>query len=200
MRSHIERMSDLENGRFLDDALERAGRSASRPVDMTRFPDFAEVARFFRIEAATGLPGASRPKSTEFNDFDQAAIPASIYRAILERAARGYQQPPRAGEARVDVRLVFDPHLAERLAAWSIRWARALVDADLTRVAKFNAVRSHVERMASLEDGRALRDAFEQAGPHVVAVDAPAPPREFADVARFFRLEGMWELAQTRSR
>ena len=65
MRSHIERMSELENGRFLDDALKRAGRSAARAVDMTRFREFAEVVRFFRIEAESRLPGASRPKGTD---------------------------------------------------------------------------------------------------------------------------------------
>ena len=46
MRLHIERMSELESGRFVDDALKRAGRSTAQPVDMTRFRDFAEVVRF----------------------------------------------------------------------------------------------------------------------------------------------------------
>ena len=53
-------MRELENGRFVDDALKRAGRSAAQPVDMTRFREFAEVVRFFRIEAETQLPGASQ--------------------------------------------------------------------------------------------------------------------------------------------
>ena len=200
MRSHIERMSELENGRFVDDALKRAGRSAAQPVDMTRFREFAEVVRFFRIEAESRLPGASRPKGTDVTDSGQAATAGRIYRAILDEAAHRYREAPRAGEAPADVRLVFDSRLAERLAAWSIRWARAQIRADLSRVSQFNAVRSHVERMASLEDGRSFHDALERAGPGVVGVAAPAPPREFADVARFFRLEALWELAQVKSR
>ena len=90
--------------------------------------------------------------------------------------------------------------IAERLAAWSVRWARAEIRTDISRVSQFNAVRSHAERMASLEDGRSLHDALERTGADVVGVAAPAPPREFADVARFCRLEALWELAQVKSR
>ncbi len=160
MRSHIERMSELENGRFVDNALKRAGRSAGSPVDMTRFPEFVEVARFFRIEAESLLSGASKSKGTDATDSGQAATAGRIYRAILDEAARRYREAPRAGEALADVRLVFDSRLAERLAAWSIRWARAQIRTDLSRVSQFNAVRSHVERMASLEDGRSFHDAL----------------------------------------
>ena len=200
MRSHIERMSDLENGRFMANALERAGRSAALPVDMTRLSEFVEVVRFFRIEAESRLPGPSRPKGTDVTDSGQAATAGRIYRAILDGAARRYREATRAGEALGDLRLVFDTRLAERLAAWSIRRARAQIRADLSRVSKFNAVRSHVERMASLEDGRSFHDALERAGPLVVEVAAPEPTREFADVARFFRLEAVWELEQIKSR
>ncbi len=200
IRSHIERMSELENGRFVDDALKRAGRSAAGPVDMTRFPEFALVVGFFRIEAESRLPGATRPKGNDVTDFGQAVTAGRIYRAILDGAAHRYREAPRAGGALADVRFVFDPRLAERLAAWSIRWARAQIRADLTRVSQFNAVRSHVERMASLEDGRSIHEALERAGPGVVGVAEPAPPREFADVARFFRLEALWDLAQVKSR
>ena len=171
-----------------------------QPVDMTRFPEFAEVVRFFRIEAESRLPGAARPKGTDVTDSGQAATAGRIYRAILDGAARRYREAPRAGEALADVRLVFDPRLAERLAAWSIRWARAQIRADPSRDSQFNAVRSHVERMASLEDGRSFHDALERAGPRVVGAAVPATPREFADVARFFRLEALWELEQIKSR
>ena len=93
------------------------------PVDMTRFREFAEVARFFRIEAEDRLPGASRPKGAGVTDSGQAETAGRIYGAILDGAARRYREAPGRGPA--DVRLVFDPRLAERLAAWSIRWARA---------------------------------------------------------------------------
>jgi hypothetical protein len=51
-----------------------------------------------------------------------------------------------------------------------------------------------------LEDGRSLRDALERAGLHTGALAHLATPREFADVARFFHLEALWELEQLRSR
>ena len=200
LRSHLERMSKLENGRFADDALKRAGRSDGQLVDMTRFPEFTEVVGFFRAEAASGLPGAMRPNGSDVTAAGQAAIAGRIYRAILDRAARRYREPPRAGDALADISLVFDPRLAERLAAWSIRWARSQARADLSRVSQFNAIRSHIERMASLEDGRSLNEAIDRTGPRVAGVAGPAPPREFTDVARFFRLEAVWELAQVKSR
>ena len=118
IRSHIERMRELESGRFLDDALGRPGRSTAAPVDMTRFREFAEVARFFRIEAESRLPGAAGPKDTFDTASSQAATAGRIYHAILDGAARRYRESP-------DVRLAFDSRLAERLATWSIRWARA---------------------------------------------------------------------------
>ena len=40
IRSHIERMRELENGRFVDDALKRSGRTAQKPVDWSRSPEF----------------------------------------------------------------------------------------------------------------------------------------------------------------
>jgi hypothetical protein len=54
--------------------------------------------------------------------------------------------------------------------------------------------------MASLEEGRSLHDALARAGPKIGGRDAPAPSRDFADVARFFRLEALWELALIKSR
>ena len=154
---------------------------------MTRFREFAEVARFFRIEAESRLPGAARPKDADDAASSQAATAGRIYHAILDGAARRYRESP-------DVRLAFNSRLAERLAAWSIRWARAEISADSGRSSQFTAVRSHVERMASLEDGRSLRDTLG-------GLAAAAPPsREFADVARFFRLDALWELEQIRSR
>jgi hypothetical protein len=200
IRSHIERMSELETGRFADEALNRAGRSASKPLDMTRSREFAEVARFFRIEAETRLAGASRSKGTDVTDPSQAATAGRFYHAILDGAARRYREAPRAGGAPPDVRLVFDPGVAERLAAWSIRWTRARIRDDPGRASQFNAVRSHVERMASLEDGRSLHDALERSGPLAGGRAAPASPRAFADVARFFRLEALWDLEQIKSR
>ena len=197
LQSHLERMSKLENGRFVDDAVKRTGRSAGQLVDMNRFLEFTEVVGFFRTEAASGLPGATRPNGNDVTAAGQAATAGRIYRAILDSAARRHRESPRAGDAVVDLRLVFDSRLAERLAAWSIRWARAQARADLTRVSQFNAIRSHIERMASLEDGRSLHEAIDRAGPGVGAVAAPA---QFTEVARFFRLEAVWELAQVKSR
>jgi hypothetical protein len=200
VRAHIERMSRLEDGRFAIDALKRPGLPAAPPVDMTRFREFTEVARFFRIESEDRLQGASRPKGAGVTDSGQAETAGRIYGAILDGAARRYREVPRTSGGSADVRLVFDPRLAERLAAWSIRWARARIRLDQGRVSQFNAVRSHVERMAALEDGRSLREALERAGPLAVGLAAPSPPGEFADVARFFRLEALWELEQIRAR
>jgi hypothetical protein len=200
IRAHIERMRELEDSRFVDDAFKRAGRAAVEPIDMTRFREFAEVVRFFRIEAESWLPGASRPKGADVTDSDQAEIAGRIYRAILDGAARRYREAPRVGGAAPDVRLVFDARLAERLAAWSTRWARARIRADASRASQFTAVRSHLARMASLEDGRSLHEALERAGLLAGGPAAPVPPREFADVARFFRLEVLWELEQLKSR
>ena len=133
-------------------------------------------------------------------DSGQAATAGRIYRETMDEAAHRYRKAPRAGQALADVRLVFDPRIAERLAAWSIRWARAQIRTNVTRESQFNAVRSHAERMASLEDGRSVRDALERAGHRVDGVGGPAPPRDFADVARFFRLQALWELEQVKSR
>jgi hypothetical protein len=200
IRSHVERMSDLEHGRFVDDALRGAGRPAVGPIDMTRFREFAEVARFFRIEAESRRPGGSGPRETDGTDSGPAATAGRVYRAILDGAAHRYREAPRVGGVPTGVRLVFDSRLAERLAAWSARWARTQIRADESRASQFTAVRSHLERMASLEEGRSLHDAPERAGPIIGGIAAPAPPREFADVARFFRLEALWELEQIKSR
>ncbi len=66
--------------------------------------------------------------------------------------------------------------------------------------ARFAADRSHLERMTALEDGRALHDALTRASPSGGRSDPSPPPREFAEVARFFRLEARWELELIRSR
>jgi hypothetical protein len=198
VRSHIERMSALESGRFLNNILERAGRPAVEPVDLNRLREFADVVRFFRIEAESQLPKASRPNGTDVTASTRAA--AQIYRAILDSAARRCREMPHADGVPPDARRVFDPRLAERLGAWSIHWARAQAVVGEGTPARFAAVRSHIERMASLEDGRALRDALAPAGPAIDESIAPAPPREFAEVARFFRLEALWELERIKSR
>ncbi len=198
MRSHVERMRELEDGRFVVDALKRAGRPVAPPADMTRFREFVEVARFFRIEAEDRLPGASRSKGAGVTNSGQAETAGRIYRTILDGAARQYRESPRTGGGLADARLVFDPRLAERLAAWSVRRARA--GADPGRASQLAAVRSHLERMSDLEAGRSLHEAFERAGPLADGLAAPSPPREFADVARYFRLEALWEMEQIRSR
>jgi len=200
VRSHIERMSALESGRFLDDTPKRAGRPAFEPVDMNRIREFADVVRFFRIEAESQLPKASRPNGTDVTASSRAAAAARIYRAILDGAARRCREMPRAGGAPPDARLVFDPCLAERLGSWSIRWARAQAAVGEGTLSRFAAVRSHIERMASLEDGRSLCDALAPAGPPIGKSVVPAPPPEFAEVARFFRLEALWELERIKSR
>ena len=200
VQSHIERMRALESGRFLYDTLKRAGRPVVEPVDMNRLREFADVVRFFRIEAESQLPRASRPKGMDVTASSRAAAAARIYHAILDGAARQYQEMPRTGGAPPDASLVFDPCLAERLGSWSIRWAHAQASVGEGTLSPFASVRSHLERMASLEDGRSLRDALAPAGPPIGKSAVPAPPREFTEVARFFRLEALWELAMIRSR
>jgi hypothetical protein len=193
-------MSALESGRFLDDTLKRVGHPAVEPVDMNRLREFADVARFFRIEAESQLPNTSRPNGADVTVASRATAAAQIYRSILDGAARRCREMPRAGGAPPNTRLVFDPSLAERLGAWSIRWARAQAAMGEGTLSRFAAVRSHIERMASLEDGRALRDAFAPTGHPTGKSVAPAPSSEFIDVARFFRLEAVWELERIRSR
>ena len=200
MRSHIERMRELETGHFWEIALKRTGRAGNQPVDMTPTRKFADVIRFFRIEAENRLSDTSRPGVTDATHSGQVATAGHTYRAILDEAAREYVEAHRAGAALADRRLVIDSRFAERLAAWSMRSARAESFADPNRVAQFNAVRSHLERMSSLEDGRSFRYALERATHDANAVAALAASSEFADVARFFRLEAMWELALVRSR
>jgi hypothetical protein len=200
MRSHIERMRELETGRLWDVALKRLGRSGSQSVDMTITREFGDVIRFFRIDAESRLSDASRPNDVDVTHSGQAATAEQIYRAILDKAANQCHEAPRAGAAHADFRLIFDARLAERLAAWSMRWARAEIRADMNRVTQFNAIRSHLERITSLEDGRTCRDALARVAHGADAVAAPTVPSEFADVARFFRLEAMWELAIAKSR
>ncbi len=200
LRSHIERMIALETRRFLDDALKRAGRPPGEPPDVNRLREFITVARFFRIEAESQLPERSTPKGTDVTASSRSAAAGQIYQAILDDAARRYVVSLRAGNAPADARSVFDARFGERLGAWSIRWGRVEAGAGDGLSARFNAVRSHLERMASLEDGRALHDALARAGARVAEPGAPSPPREFADVARFFQLEARWELELLKSR
>jgi hypothetical protein len=200
IQAHVERMRELEDGRFVDDVFRRSGRPTGWSVDMSRFREFAEFAHFFRVEAEGRLPGGPSSREADGTDSGQAATAGRIYRTILDESVHRYRETPRAGGATADARIVFDPRLAERLAAWSARWARAQVRADGSRAAQFTAVRSHADRLTALEDGRALRDVPERAGTAAGGPAAPAPPREFADVARFFRLEAQWELEQLKSR
>jgi hypothetical protein len=199
-RAHIERMNDLERGRVADGARERAGRPAVASVDVTRLRAFTEVARFFRIEAEDRLPDGSGTRDADAMDSEQAVTASRIYRAILDGAALRYREAPRAGGVPADVGLVFDSRLAERLAAWSVRWARAQIRADGRRASRFTAVQSHVERMAAIEDGRSLRDVLQRPVLADGGMAASAPPREFADVARFFRLRALWELEGIKAR
>jgi hypothetical protein len=200
VQSHVERMRALESGRFLYDTLKRAGRPVVEPVDMNRLREFADVVRFFRIEAESQLPSASRPKGMDVTASSRAAAAARIYHAILDGAARRYREMPRTGGAPPDASLVFDPCLAERLGSWSISWAHAQASVGEGTLSPFAAVRAHLERMASLEDGRSLRDVLAPAGAPIGKSAVPAPPREFTEVARFFRLEALWELAMIKSR
>ena len=198
VQSHVERMRALESGRFLYDTLKRAGRPVVEPVDMNRLREFVDVVRFFRIEAERQLPNASRPKRTDVMASSRAA--ARIYHAILDSAARQYQEMPRTGGAPADASLVFDPCLAERLGSWSISWRMARPAWARERSHRSPRSGAHLERMASLEDGRSLRDALARAGAPTGKSPVPASPREFTQVARFFRLEALWELAMIRSR
>jgi hypothetical protein len=47
---------------------------------------------------------------------------------------------------------------------------------------------------------RLFHDALERVGNRADGAAGPAPAREFADVARFFRLEALWQLAQVKTR
>jgi hypothetical protein len=191
-------MSALEDGHFLSDAIKRAGHPADDRVDMNRLRPFADVARFFRMEAEGLQPGSSRPNGPGATASDRVEAAGRIDRAIWDEAVRRYLEIRRAAGATPDARLVFDFHLAERLGSWSVRWGRAQAGAGEDFASRFAAIRSHIERMAAMEDGRSLHDAFERVGNGRAA--APAPPREFVEVARFFRLEALWELARIRSR
>ncbi len=189
-KSHAERMTALESGRFFQEAVRQPGGPAVEAIDMSRFREFAETARFFRIEAESKLAESAKPKVTDVTATGRAAAAARIYQALLDGAARRNRE---AG-APADVRLAFDPRLAERLASWSIRWARA--QGGEGRSSQFAAIRSHIERMSTLEDGRALNDTTARVGGPV----ATTMPREFAEIARFFRLEALFELEILKAR
>jgi hypothetical protein len=45
-----------------------------------------------------------------------------------------------------------------------------------------------------------VREALAHVGPRTGGPAAPAPPREFAEAARFFRLEALWELERIKAR
>jgi hypothetical protein len=194
VQAHVERMSGLESGRSLEDALQRAGRPAVGPIDPTRLTEFVAVARFFRIEAECQLPASSRPQGPEMTASSRAEAARRIYQAILDGAVRRHREAPPNG------RPVLDARLAERLGDWSIRWGRAQAGEGAGPVARFAAIRSHIEQMAELEDGRALHDARARAEPRGGAPATPAIPVEFAEVARFFRLEALWELERMKAR
>jgi hypothetical protein len=201
VRSHVERMRELESGQFVNEFLKRAGRAVAERVDMTPFPEFIEAVHFFRIEAESQLTSETRSKNgADLAYASQAATAIRIYSSILDDAARRYWAAPRAGGTPPAIGRVFDSRLAERLAAWSINWAQARILADPSIDSRFNAVRSHAARMASLEDGRSVHESLERARPGNVPSIPPALPPNFADAAKFFRLDALWELAQMKSR
>src|SRR5262249_43750344 len=63
VRAHLERMRGLESGRALRDALGEAGGSADRPLEVSALAEFAEVARFFRLDAEARVPGPKSPQT-----------------------------------------------------------------------------------------------------------------------------------------
>jgi hypothetical protein len=192
VKSHLERMTALETGRFQDDALKRADRPLPR--------EFVAAARFFRVEAEGQLAGLSKPSGTDLTASSRSAAAGQIYQQTLDDAAHRYLALPRAGGAPADAGLVFDSRLAERLGAWSICWARVQAGWGEGPGSRFAASRSHFDRMASLEDGRALHEALKRAGQRAAVSDALPVPREFADAVRYFRLQARWELELVRSR
>jgi hypothetical protein len=202
VKMHIARMTDLEKGRLKADVGNGAGRRDPPPgdIDMTVFPEFVEIARFFRIEAESELPGASLVREVGVTPSSQTATAGRFYQDLIDGAARLVVKHARAAGRPADPRGVFDAHLSERLAAWSSREARARMRADASPSGRFYAVRSHIERMASLADGRALREALKRAGFDIAVPAEDVPPRDFGDVARFFRLEALWELELVRVR
>ena len=192
-------MSALESGRFLNDALERAGRPAVEPVDLNRLREFADVARFFRIEAESQLPKASRPNGTDVTASSRARPrPGFTGRFWTARHAGTGRCPAQAGHPPTPAPFSIPASRSGSGHGPSAGGVPRPVGEGT--LARFAAVRSHIERMASLEDGRSLRDALARAGPPIDKSVAPAPPREFAEVARFFRLEALWELERIKSR
>jgi hypothetical protein len=199
VEQHIERMTALETGRFRVEALRRAGRPPGQPLDMTRLREFVAAARFFRLEAECQLPETSARKGNVEADTSSVAVASQIYQAIQDVAARRYLAISRVGGRPPDAGLVFGSRLAERLGEWSIRWGRVQAR-GAGPGSRFAAVRSHLERMASLADGRALNDAFIRAGSSLTRPDALPHIHEFNTVAQFFELEARWQLDLIRSR
>ena len=133
IRAHIERMNDLENGRFADDAR-RAGRPTGRRAPR---PDPApRVHRGGPLLPDRGRgPAAGRVGATgrRCHGFWPGGDRGPDLPRVLDGAARRYREGPvRAGCPPMSG-LVFDSRLAERLAAWSARWARAQIRADGSR-------------------------------------------------------------------
>jgi hypothetical protein len=54
-RAHLDRMRSLENGRSVKDALKEAGLPDDKSIDVATLREFAEVAKFFRLEAEAQL-------------------------------------------------------------------------------------------------------------------------------------------------
>jgi hypothetical protein len=200
LRSHVERMRTLETGHFLDEAIKRAGRPANKPLDLARIGEFVAASSFFRIAAESQVPGASMVMGKDMMASTMSTAARQIYDATLDHAVQRYLALLSQGAARPDARSVFDTGLAERLGEWSVRRGRIEAGAAEGLDSRFAAARSHFERMAALENGGAWHDRLAQAGLTSGAAGASSTPREFADVARYFRLEARWELELVRSR
>ena len=111
-----------------------------------------------------------------------------VYHAILDEAVDRFLASPRGGETRADEVPIFDGPLAERLGFWSDLWSqsqelaatdpswRSLAVSDRSarvptagvRTAgpsgRMAAIRSHIERMHELENGRFVDDALKRSG------------------------------------
>ena len=114
---------------------------------------------------------------------ERAALASRIYRDLLDESVPRALTPHRPGGGPRDVEALFRLELAERLGQWSLRWQEAQDNAAKSRAARYQALSDHLRRMSSLESGRFRHDTARAAGGSVET----RPPREFAEVARFFR-------------
>ena len=126
------------------------------------------------------------PQGVAVTPAEQVEIAGRVYHMILDEAVDRFLASPRGGDTRPDELAIFDALLAERLGFWSDLWRQSqdvaardpswrlpAVGDRSARVPSAGArhagpvgptatMRSHIERMRELENGRFVDDALKR--------------------------------------